>query len=91
MGGAPIAKDWLVSIVLLNGKTCMVGNQVSRRLACTPLTLEEYFGSRQIRRTTVPRDPMLPESGVDSEDLALEEAMITDRQEETEIELALNI
>ena len=44
-GATPVGQDWLVGVLLFNAKTCLVGNQVSKRLRCDPPTLEEYFCS----------------------------------------------
>lgn len=78
-GLTPVGQDWLVGVLLFNAKTCIVGNQVSKRMGCMPPSLEEYFSNRQVTRTMVSPDPILPQSGIPSQSMA-------DNKDETLVE-----
>ncbi|CCF50362.1 hypothetical protein NDA11_000178 [Ustilago hordei] len=81
-GLTPMRQDWLVGVLLFNAKTCLVGNQVSMRLHCSPPSLEEYFSNWRVRRTIVSPDSTLSQSEVPSQAMA-------DNEDETLVENVL--
>lgn len=81
-GLTPVGQDWLVSVMLNNAKTCLIGNQVSMRLGCMSLTLDEYFSNPRVTRSMVSPNPSIPQSRVNRQDMA-------DNKEETLVEHVL--
>ena len=81
-GASPIGQDWMVAVLLLNAKTCVVGNQIGKYMHCNPPELDQYFSSPRVRRTWVSPDPRQDKSGVNLQEEA-------DDEEETMVEHVL--
>ncbi len=67
MGLIQVGKDFAVSTILWNSRTCLVGNQISISMGCNPPTIEEYFAGPRVQQRFVLPDPTIPDRGINSE------------------------